>query len=44
VSGTPEELRVHEQNGAVCFDVKVAPRASRSAITAVHGGALKQAR
>jgi uncharacterized protein (TIGR00251 family) len=41
VSTTPDELRLHEQNGAVCFEVKVAPRASRSAIQGVHAGALK---
>jgi uncharacterized protein len=41
VSATPDDLRLHEQNGAVCFDVKVAPRASRSAINGVHAGALK---
>ena len=41
VSATSDELRLHEQDGAVCFDVKVAPRASRSAILGVHAGALK---
>ena len=41
MSGAADELRLHEQNGEVCFDVKVAPRASRSAINGVHAGALK---
>ena len=41
MTAEPSELRLHEQNGAVCFDVKVAPRASRNAITGVHAGALK---
>jgi uncharacterized protein len=36
-----DELRVHEQNGAACFDVRVAPRAARAAIIGVHAGALK---
>ncbi len=36
-----DALRISEQHGAVCFDVRVAPRASRAAITGVHAGALK---
>jgi hypothetical protein len=34
-------LRVTEQGGEVCFEVRVAPRASRAAIAGVRGGALK---
>jgi uncharacterized protein (TIGR00251 family) len=35
------ELVLREQNGGVCFEVKVAPRASRAALSGVHAGALK---
>jgi uncharacterized protein (TIGR00251 family) len=35
------ELALHEQEGAVSFAVRVAPRASRAAIAGVHAGALK---
>ena len=35
------DLVVREQNGGVCFDVKVAPRAARAAVGGVHAGALK---
>lgn len=35
------ELVLREQDGAVCFEVRVAPRAARAAIVGVHAGALK---
>lgn len=35
------ELVLREQGGAVYFDVRVSPRASRTAISGVHAGALK---
>jgi len=35
------ELRVREQDGAVVFEVRVAPRASRSRVIGVQEGALK---
>jgi uncharacterized protein len=35
------ELALREQDGAVTFEVRVTPRASRAAVTGVHGGALK---
>jgi uncharacterized protein (TIGR00251 family) len=34
-------LRLLEQRGGVTLQVRVAPRASRAAITGVHDGALK---
>lgn len=37
------ELRVQEQDGAVVFEVRVVPRASRSRVIGVHEGALKLA-
>ena len=37
------ELRVREQDGAVVFEVRVAPRASRSRVIGVQDGALKVA-
>lgn len=36
-------LRVREQDGAITFEVRVAPRASRSRIVGVQEGALKVA-
>jgi uncharacterized protein (TIGR00251 family) len=36
-----EPLRLREQDGTVCFEVRVAPRAARAAIAGVHAGALK---
>ena len=36
-----DELALREQDGALCFDVRVAPRAARAAIIGVHAGALK---
>jgi hypothetical protein len=36
-----EDLQAREVDGAVRFAVRVTPRASRAAITGVHGGALK---
>lgn len=36
-----DELDVREVDGMVRFAVRVTPRASRAAITGVHGGALK---
>ncbi|HJK92534.1 MAG TPA: DUF167 family protein [Polyangiaceae bacterium LLY-WYZ-15_(1-7)] len=36
-------LEVRTEEGAVVFPVRVAPRASRSAIAGLHGGALKVA-
>lgn len=38
---SPDELRIEEGESGVRFSVRVAPRASRAAITGVHGGALK---
>ncbi len=37
------ELHVREQDGAVVFEVRVAPRASRSRVIGVQDGALKVA-
>ena len=37
------ELLAREEGGAVVFSVRVAPRASRSAVLGVHDGALKVA-
>jgi uncharacterized protein YggU (UPF0235/DUF167 family) len=37
------ELRVREHDGAVVFEVRVAPRASRSRVIGVQDGALKVA-
>ncbi len=37
------ELRVRERDGAVVFEVRVAPRASRSRVIGVQDGALKVA-
>jgi uncharacterized protein (TIGR00251 family) len=37
------ELRVREHDGAVVFEVRVAPRASRSRVVGVQDGALKVA-
>jgi len=37
------ELRIREQDGAITFEVRVAPRASRSRIVGVREGALKVA-
>ena len=37
------ELRIVEQDGAVTFAVRVAPRASRNRVLDVHEGALKVA-
>ena len=37
------ELRIAEQDGAVTFEVRVAPRASRNRVLDVHEGALKVA-
>lgn len=37
------ELRVRELDGAVVFEVRVAPRASHSRVIGVQGGALKVA-
>lgn len=37
------ELLAREEGGAVVFSVRVAPRASRSAVLGVHEGALKVA-
>ncbi len=36
-----DELSLREQDGAVCFEVRVAPRASRDGLGGVHDGALK---
>jgi uncharacterized protein (TIGR00251 family) len=30
-----------EEDGALCFDVRVVPRASRSGVAGEHGGALR---
>jgi uncharacterized protein (TIGR00251 family) len=37
------ELRIREQDGAITFEVRVAPRASRNRIIGVQEGALKVA-
>jgi hypothetical protein len=37
------ELRIREQDGAITFEVRVAPRASRNRILGVQEGALKVA-
>jgi hypothetical protein len=37
------ELRIREQDGAITFEVRVAPRASRNHVIGVHEGALKVA-
>jgi len=37
------ELRIAEQDGAVTFEVRVAPRASRTRVIGVQDGALKVA-
>lgn len=37
------ELRIREQDGAVTFEVRVAPRASRNRVVGVQDGALKVA-
>jgi len=37
------ELRIREQDGAVSFEVRVAPRASRNRVLGVQEGALKVA-
>lgn len=34
-------LRITEKNGAIIFDVRVVPRASKSEIVGEHDGALK---
>ena len=36
-------LRIRERDGAITFEVRVAPRASRDRIVGVHEGALKVA-
>jgi uncharacterized protein (TIGR00251 family) len=36
-----DELVLREQGNAVYFDVRVTPRASRTAVAGVHAGALK---
>jgi uncharacterized protein (TIGR00251 family) len=36
-----DELLLRERDGAVWFEVRVAPRASRTELTGVHAGALK---
>ncbi|MFI5307195.1 MAG: DUF167 domain-containing protein [Polyangiales bacterium] len=36
-----DELALSERDGAVCFQVRVSPRASREGLSGVHGGALK---
>jgi len=36
-------LKITEQDGAITFDIRVAPRASRVAVLGVHDGALKVA-
>lgn len=38
-----ESLRITERDGGVTFEVRVAPRASRSQVLGVHDGALKVA-
>jgi uncharacterized protein (TIGR00251 family) len=37
------ELRIAEQDGAVTFEVRVAPRASRNRVIGIQDGALKVA-
>ena len=37
------ELRIREQDGAVTFEVRVAPRASRNRVIGIQDGALKVA-
>ncbi len=37
------ELEIREQQGAITFEVRVAPRASRDRVLGVHEGALKVA-
>ncbi len=37
------ELRIQQQDGAVTFEVRVAPRASRNRVIGVQDGALKVA-
>ena len=37
------ELRIRERDGAITFEVRVAPRASRNRIVGVQEGALKVA-
>jgi uncharacterized protein (TIGR00251 family) len=37
------ELQIQEQDGAVTFEVRVAPRASRNRVIGVQDGALKVA-
>lgn len=37
------ELRIREQDGAVTFEVRVAPRSSRNRVIGVQDGALKVA-
>jgi len=37
------ELRIQEQDGAITFEVRVAPRASRNRVIGVQDGALKVA-
>lgn len=38
-----DELTLQQKGDAILFQVRVAPRASRTAIIGVHGGALKVA-
>ena len=37
------ELRIREQDGAITFEVRVAPRASRNRVVGIQEGALKVA-
>jgi uncharacterized protein (TIGR00251 family) len=37
------ELRIQEQDGAVTFEVRVVPRASRNRVVGIQDGALKVA-
>jgi len=37
------ELRIREQDGAITFEVRVAPRASRNRVVGIQDGALKVA-
>ena len=37
------ELRIREQDGAITFEVRVAPRASRNRVIGIQEGALKVA-
>jgi uncharacterized protein (TIGR00251 family) len=37
------ELHIHEQDGAITFEVRVAPRASRNRVFGIQDGALKVA-